>query len=220
MNIYDLLKTPGEHAFMANGVVGELEVALNVPDDTREHLVAVIGHPHSLFGGTMSNKVVTTTTKAFNALNIPSLRFNFRGVGKSEGVFDNGIGESEDMLKLVALLKEANPQSKFIFAGFSFGSFVAYRASAQHEHKMLITIAPPIERFDYQAYSKQPNPWLIIQGEADDVVDPQGVIEFATQNKPVLGLVRFKDTGHFFHGKLIELKECLIEKISLRVIEL
>lgn len=217
MNFNELLDKPGEHSLTLQGLAGDIEAQMLIPEKARKDFVAILGHPHSLHGGTMNNKVVTTMARTFNELNIISLRFNFRGVGLSEGVFNEGIGESEDMLLLADLWKKSFPEVHFIFAGFSFGSFVAYRTASQHEHELLITIAPPVERFDYQYFTDQPNPWVIIQGDQDDVVSPASVFEFAQSASPKLPVVIFKETGHFFHGKLVDLKSHLINEIKKRI---
>ncbi len=211
MQLEHVSQIAGEHRFFFEGQAGTLEACLVIPENANFSYTAFLGHPHSLQGGSMSNKVVTTMARAFRDLGIPSLRFNFRGVGASDGVFDNGIGESEDLLALVRLWAAIYPSSQCIFSGFSFGSYVAYRACAQWPHALLITIAPPIERYNYASFSPSPTPWHIIQGEQDEVVSSEGVFDFAAQHHPVLPLHRFPDTGHFFHGKLIELKALLVE---------
>ncbi len=207
------LNVPGEHRLIFSGVAGPLEAVLDVPERVNEDYLAILGHPHSLQGGTMNNKVVTTLARTFRTLNIPSLRFNFRGVGQSQGVYDAGIGESDDMLVLVHEWLQHRPQTQIFFAGFSFGSYVAYRAAAQHPHRMLITIAPPIHHFNYTEFLTPPCPWWVVQGDEDEVVPAQIVYDFAAQVTPSLPLIRFPDTGHFFHGKLIDLKTRLIDAI-------
>jgi uncharacterized protein len=202
----DKLNSAGEHAFFFEGGVGKIEAVLAVPPASIDNYVALLGHPHSLQGGSMTNKVVTTMARAFRELGIPSLRFNFRGVGASWGVYDAGIGESEDMLTLARLWREQYPNARFLFAGFSFGSYVAYRAAASFEHDLLITVAPAVHHYDYQEFSPPPTPWYILQGDEDEVVPLQLVLDFAAQATPTLPVIRFAETGHFFHGKLLVLK--------------
>lgn len=211
------LNIVGEHPFVFQGEAGQLEASLTVPPQAREDYVALLGHPHSLQGGTMNNKVVTTISRAFKELGIPSLRFNFRGVGQSEGSYDAGIGESQDMLALVGLWQQERPKARFLFAGFSFGSYVAYRAAAQCNNELVITIAPPVHHYNYCEFSKVPKPWLIMQGEVDEVVSLTLVLDFAKQFSPPLPVACFAETSHFFHGKLIELKAKLIETIQAQV---
>ncbi|MCW0218659.1 MAG: hypothetical protein OJI67_10085, partial [Prosthecobacter sp.] len=210
-------QTPGEHSFTFDGAAGTLEAILTQPTTLPGPYVALLGHPHSLQGGSMNNKVVTTMARAFRELNIPSLRFNFRGVGASQGVYDAGAGESEDMLALMRLWHAAFPDTRFIFAGFSFGSYVAWRAAAQSPHALLISIAPAVHHYDYKALPA-PHPWCVIQGDDDEVVPAQLVLDFAAQAVPPLPIVRFAETGHFFHGKLLELKTALIEMVEEQVL--
>ncbi|GGI89006.1 alpha/beta hydrolase [Legionella impletisoli] len=215
MNIKALLNEAGEHSFLRAGTAGEIEGILSVPNDVRFDFVAILGHPHSLQGGSMNNKVVTTMSRAFKELCIPSIRFNFRGVGQTDGEYDAGIGESEDMLAITDYWQKAMPEAKFIFAGFSFGSYVVYRVAAQHEHELLITVAPPVHHYDYEAFQHSPSPWIILQGDEDEVVPKDFVLKFAEElSLPVL---EFPKTGHFFHGRLVELKARLIDEIRRQV---
>jgi alpha/beta superfamily hydrolase len=206
----------GEHAFKFTGKEGHiLEASLVLPEQRKENLIAILGHPHSLQGGTMQNKVVTTLARTFKELAIPSIRFNFRGVGNSGGAFDQGLGESHDMQALTEQLKKFFPKLEFIFAGFSFGSYVAYRCAAQLSNRLLITIAPPVERFNYLEFPA-PSPWIIVQGDSDEVVSGEAVLKHSNTVRQDLAvrLLEFNDTGHFFHGKLIELKDRLIPVIT------
>ena len=220
MLITEKLNTPGEHPFFFQGQVGQLEVVLSVPDNVDKRYIAVLGHPHSLQGGTMNNKVVTTLVRVFKELNIASLRFNFRGVGQSDGTYDDGVGESEDMLLLARQWQQEIPDARFLFAGFSFGSYVAYRSAAQWNPYLLVTVAPPVHHYDYLEFSKAPSPWIVVQGDNDEVVPEQVVLDFVVKASSPLPLLRFADTGHFFHGKLIDLKTRLIEEVRNYVADL
>lgn len=217
MPFTDKLNTPGEHSLTLSGCAGSLEAVLSVPDAINTSYVAILGHPHSLQGGSMSNKVVTTMARVFKDLGVPSLRFNFRGVGQSEGIYDDGIGESEDMLALVRQWQQEQPDAQFIFAGFSFGSYVAYRTASQYPHSLLITIAPPVHHYNYTEFKPRTGSWVIVQGDADEVVPADLVMNFARDAQPAIPVIEFKDTGHFFHGKLIELKTRLLEYIQEQV---
>lgn len=214
MNLTKQLNIPGEHPLTLKGHKGDIEAVLTVPPEVRKGYIAILGHPHSLQGGTMNNKVVTTMARAFKDLNLPSLRFNFRGVGNSAGVYDSGLGESEDMLLIAEQWEKENSEPHFLFAGFSFGSYVAYRAAAQCAHALLITIAPPIHHYDYHEFVPPPNPWLIFQGDKDEVVPADRVFEFAINSAPCLPVVRFSEAGHFFHGRLLDLRSELIRAIQ------
>jgi alpha/beta superfamily hydrolase len=211
------IQNPGEHPLLLKGPAGIIEAVLTIPNNANERFFALLGHPHSLQGGSMSNKVVTTLARSCKELGLASLRFNFRGVGNSEGIYDAGVGESEDMLFLANSLRQEKPDLEFIFAGFSFGSYVAYRAAAQSSHRLLLTIAPAVNHCNYSEFKPQPQPWVVLQGEEDEVVTPALVYDFAQQSVPPLPLIRFPHTGHFFHGKLLELKANLMDVISHRV---
>ncbi|WP_419421206.1 alpha/beta hydrolase [Legionella sp. D16C41] len=212
------LTAPGEHAFCFEGKIGMLEAILTVPDQVHTNYLAILGHPHSLQGGTMQNKVVTTMARAFKELGIPTIRFNFRGVGQSAGYYDAGIGESEDMLILRQLWQRNYPNTQFIFAGFSFGSFVAYRAAAQSDAILLITIAPPVHHYNYLEF-RAPKHWYIFQGEEDDISPLDLVMNFANQANPKIPVISFAATGHFFHGNLLLLKSKLIDVIRAQVLK-
>lgn len=205
----------GEQRFIIEGLSGSIEGILTIPPDYQYDQLVLLGHPHSLQGGSMQNKVVTTMARAFKEKQIASIRFNFRGVGQSAGVYDNGVGESEDMMHLARLWKEQFPECRLLFAGFSFGSYVSYRAAAQMDSQLLISIAPPVHHYDYRQFAA-PLPWHIIQGDEDDVVPLDVVETFVQQFSPPLPLYRFAETGHFFHGKLLELKE-VVQTIITRL---
>lgn len=211
-----LLTTAGEKPFTFSAGALKMEGIVTVPEIVHPQLVAVLGHPHSLQGGSMNNKVVTTLARACKELGIPSVRFNFRQVGNSQGQFDNGIGESEDMLILSRLWQTEYPQCRFIFAGFSFGSYVAYRTAAHMAHELLISVAPPVHHYDYKALQPTPAPWCILQGETDEVVPSRLVIDFTQQM--ALPLTLFPHTGHFFHGQLLPLKAAVINIINEQVL--
>jgi uncharacterized protein len=182
------------------GPVGTLETVLNVPADTAVG-IALIAHPHSQQGGTLDNKVVQTLARAFFGLNYVAVRFNFRGVGKSSGAFDNGIGETEDALAVLAYARkrfgEALPVT---LAGFSFGSYVQTRVAYRIQAERLVLIAPAVGRFPLETV---PADTLIVHGEEDDVVPLNEVFAWARPQQ--LPIVVFPGTGHFFHGRLPQL---------------
>jgi alpha/beta superfamily hydrolase len=174
---------------------------------------AVVCHPHPLFGGTMDNKVVTTVARALHEIGMPTLRFNFRGVGASAGVFDQGVGETADADAVASWGAERWPGRTLVLAGFSFGGYVALRLAQQRVPRHLITIAPAITRFDVVGMAVPPCPWLVIQGDADDVVDPAAVIDWANGLDPKPRLVVLQGVGHFFHGRLHDLRDAVIDAI-------
>jgi alpha/beta superfamily hydrolase len=190
---------------------GAVEAIVEDPGAGGVHY-AVICHPHPLYGGTMDNKVVTTVARALHECAIPTLRFNFRGVGKSSGNYDDGIGETEDAAAVAAWGAVRWPGRSVIVAGFSFGGYVALRLAGQIAADRLIAVAPAILRFD--ANSRAPNcPFTIIQGDADEVVDPQAVIAWASALTPAPRLRVLPGVGHFFHGRLHELRDAVIDAI-------
>lgn len=213
MQLTDKLAIPGEHTYFFPGQVGQLEVVVTVPADANLNYVAILGHPNSLQGGSMNNKVVTTMVRVFKELNIPCVRFNFRGVGQSEGEYDEGIGESEDMQLIATQWLNELPNAKLIFAGFSFGSYVTYRVATRMQHAILISIAPAVHLYDYAEFSPEPTPWIVVQGDEDEVVPVAMVENFFAQTN-ALPILMFAKTSHFFHGQLIGLKQRLIDAMS------
>ncbi|HHL31986.1 MAG TPA: alpha/beta hydrolase [Oceanospirillales bacterium] len=196
-----------EKTFFLQGNAGKIECLAGHPakaDEDRK-TVGIICHPHPLFGGTMHNKVTHMIEKAFRELGLHTVRFNFRGVGESEGEFDNGIGETEDVLSIYRWLMEIFPEHEVWLAGFSFGSYTALRASKEIKPQQFLTVAPPVERFNYTDLSIPECPWLVIQGEDDDVVTPKAVYSFVNSLDPRPQLITFK-AGHFFHRRLLDLK--------------
>jgi alpha/beta superfamily hydrolase len=195
------------------GQAGALEAIAEDPGVPGESY-AVVCHPHPLFGGTMQNKVVTTVARALQESGIPTLRFNFRGVGASGGAFDQGAGETADAQAVASWGEQRWPGRTLVLAGFSFGGYVALRLAQQRDlqnlaPRLLITIAPAVQSFDAESTSVPRCPWLIIQGDADDVVDPAAVIHWATLLSPKPQLWVLQGAGHFFHGRLPELREAV-----------
>jgi uncharacterized protein len=173
---------------------------------------AVICHPHPVYGGTMDNKVVTTVARALHECSIATLRFNFRGVGQSRGVFDEGIGETADAAAVAAFAAARWPGRALVVAGFSFGGYVALRLAQQIRADRLIAIAPAVQFFE-PGTGAPDCPWVIIQGDADDVVDPKAVLGWASTLTPAPRVVVLPGVGHFFHGRLRELRDAVIDAI-------
>jgi len=192
------------------GPAGNIEALLHEPEHPPTAL-AIMCHPHSLHGGTMQNKVVYTLSRAFESAGAVTIRFNFRGVGESEGTFDNGFGESTD---LAAVHQWAREQLPLWLAGFSFGSFVAARMALDLNATRLISIAPAVTRFDFKEMTLPTCPWLIVQGDADEVVEPSAVFEWAKGLPASAQLQVIPDVGHFFHGQLITLRDIVLEWIK------
>ncbi len=191
-----------------NGPAGPLEAAVHLIEDAKR--IAIICHPNPLQEGTMDNKVVTTTARALNMKGITAVRFNYRGVGQSAGQYGNITGEVADCLAVVAWAKEQWPGLPLWLAGFSFGAYIAADVAAGVSTEQLISIAPSVDRMPYSNLPPIDCPWLVIQGEEDEVVDPNSVFQWYAGLKAQKTLVRFPQTGHFFHGKLIELREAIM----------
>jgi uncharacterized protein len=189
------------------GRAGVLEAVVETPVDAAPEAFMVICHPHPLHGGTMTNKVVTTLARSAHEISVPTLRFNFRGVGASAGSFDEGRGETDDALAAVAWGRERWPAATLWLAGFSFGGFVALRASTAPDAGSvgkLVTVAPALaNNFGTARDVRVPGcPWLIVQGDADDVVDASVVTQWSRELQPPPRLVTLAGVGHFFHGNL------------------
>ena len=196
-------------SFTVRGPAGGLEAASSPADgkaDGTSRGIAVICHPHPLHGGTMHNKVVTIIERALRELGLDTLRFNFRGIGQSEGAFDDGVGESEDLAAAVAWARKVRPGVALWLAGFSFGSYVVLRNAKRLDADALITVAPPVGRWDFDAIELPDCPWLVVQGEEDEVVDPQLVFDWVENLAVAPQLVRMPETSHFFHRRLMDLR--------------
>jgi hypothetical protein len=193
------------------GLVGGTTEGDDVPGKGVGSVTAfgVICHPHPLFGGTLDNKVVYSLARAFHDLGVPTIRFNFRGVGKSAGSFADGLGETEDVLAVVAAGREKWPEATLWLAGFSFGGAVAIRAADQANPELLVTVAPAIKRVCLDGVPIPTCPWLIVQGDRDDLVNHEEIIEWASKlaNQPEIALL--PGVEHFFHGKLNELRNAV-----------
>jgi hypothetical protein len=194
------------------GPAGRLEALVAVPEQFDGARVGVICHPHPLHGGTMDNKVVHTIARTFEELGLATVRFNFRGVGQSGGAFDDGIGETEDARAVCEWARGRWQSTELWLAGFSFGSYVATRLAAGAGRlgvTQLVTIAPPVQRFAFSGSVGVDCPWLIVQGDQDDLVDVNAVRRWSAGLVPAARLVVLAGVDHFFHGRLHELKDVL-----------
>jgi alpha/beta superfamily hydrolase len=195
------------------GPVGRLEAVVEEPAlASAPLLAAVLCHPHPLFGGTLHNKVVHTVARTLRAEGAATLRFNFRGVGASEGTHDNGVGEIQDALAAVVWARKRWPGAPLVLAGFSFGGAVAIEAAGTAEPAWLITVAPAVERVRMEQLSLPRCDWLVVQGDADEVIAPDSVLQWMTRWAPQARVRVLSGVGHFFHGRLHELQACLREE--------
>lgn len=201
---------PPREALTLPGPAGPIEALLDLPVGEPRGVVGVVCHPHPQHQGTMLNKVVHTIGRAMNDLGAPVLRFNFRGVGASEGAYADGLGETADVVAAATWLRGRFPGAELWLAGFSFGAAVAIRAAAQVAPRRLVSVAPPVVRMGALLEDASPGcPWLVVQGAADDVVDPGDVQAWVRSRLPPPQLALLPDVDHFFHGRLTLLRDTL-----------
>ena len=203
---------------LVDGAAGTIEVASSLPLSARA--VAVVAHPHPLFGGTMDNKVVTTVARAFTDAGVAVFRFNFRGVGASEGAHDQGRGEADDMLSVIEHAHEAVGGLPLHLAGFSFGGAVATRVSGLADFAQLVLVAPGFRRISEHGMGEAPDPLdpklgapgrhsaantMVVHGDLDETVPLSDSIAWATPRE--VPVVVVPGGEHFFHRKLHVLRE-------------
>jgi alpha/beta superfamily hydrolase len=196
------------------GPAGRLEAMTSCPSESDVQAVAVICHPHPLYGGSMQNKVVHYMAKSLNELGLRALRFNFRGVGASEGSYGEAFGEVEDLRAVLNWVAKRLPGSEIWLAGFSFGAYVALREASRGHVARLITVAPPINFFDFSALQPPTCPWLLIQGDRDETVPAQEVMRWAHSLRVPPDMVRMRGADHFFHGQLNALRDVMVEHLG------
>ena len=191
-----------ETRMLLYGAVGAIELLINGVE--KPHALALICHPHPLHGGSMDNKVVFTLARACRDSNMIAVRFNFRGVGYSEGIHDDGIGELGDACVILAKLLTDLP---VILAGFSFGAAIATQLAQTVHCAGLLLSAPPVPRYGLDSIATVNVPVLLLQCDDDEVTDSLEVYYwFERLSAPKKTLRRWPQGGHFFHGMLAELK--------------
>jgi alpha/beta superfamily hydrolase len=189
---------------LADGPAGALEVVANVPAAPAAG-IALVAHPHPLEGGTLDNKVAHTIAKAFFGLGYVAVRFNFRGVGASAGAFDHGRGETDDALAALAWARgRYGVALPVALAGFSFGSFVQTRVATRVHAERLVLVGPAVKRFEVGTV---PPDTIVVHGEEDDVVPLADVFDWARPQQ--LPVIVFPGCGHFFHGRLPQLRDTI-----------
>jgi uncharacterized protein len=209
------LKPPLAERTALAGPAGPLQALIETPRTEGGGMplvtaFAVVCHPHPLYGGTLDNKVVYTLARTLEQLGAPAIRFNFRGVGASAGRYDEGRGETDDALAVIAYGRQRWPGAQLWLAGFSFGGAVALRAAARGQPERLITVAPGVSTVPLADVEPPRCPWLIVQGDADEVVPPEAVRSFAQRLSPASELKTLPGAGHFFHGRLNELRDAVL----------
>ena len=204
------------------GPAGALELRL-YESKKQSRGILVMCHPHPLYQGNMDNKVVTIAVKAFAELGFDTVRFNYRGVGQSEGEYGKGVGEAEDLLAVVDWLKkyyaeksieidhslEAGSDFNFgplYLGGFSFGCYVAYRGAGLLNPEGLLLVAPAVAHLNFEELPVPTMPTLVIQGDADEVVSAEATYQFVDRLGHPFQLEKLPSVGHFFHGQLLTLK--------------
>ena len=202
-------KLPKSQKFELDGPVGHLEALLEAPQETDIVGCAVICHPHPLHSGTMQNKVSHTLARSFVGQGFIALRFNFRGVGESDGAFGEGRGELEDVFAAMDYLSDKMADLPLWVSGFSFGAAMAVRAAAERRTAGLVSIAPAVSRFAESMPSQPDCPWLILQGDQDELVDVDETIAWVNGLEPGPELQILEGAEHFFHGKLILLRQAV-----------
>lgn len=197
---------------LLSGPAGALEVAIDRPAGEARG-AAIVAHPHPLHGGTLTNKVVQTLARAFVLEGWTAVRFNFRGVGRSEGAYDDGRGELEDLL---AVVEAAAPAGPLCLAGFSFGAFVTshavQRLHAGREIQRLVLVGAAASRFEVAPVPAELHArTLVVHGEQDDTVPLASVMDWARPQ--VLPVLVVPGGGHFFHGQLPLLRELVLRHL-------
>ena len=188
------------------GAAGDIELIVDLPA-AAPRAVAVCCHPHPLFGGTLTNKVIHTVARGFTAQGAAAVRFNFRGVGASQGAHDDGIGETDDLVTVADWARSRWPDLPLWLGGFSFGSYVALRGAARLAPALLVTVAPPVGRWDFSSIAAPTCPWLVVQGSEDELVPAAGVVAWAQTLQPAVRIAMLDGATHFFHGRLHELQD-------------
>jgi alpha/beta superfamily hydrolase len=206
---------PVPKAVTIDGPAGPLEARVEDPlAGGRPAVIGVVCHPHPLYGGTMQNKVVHTLARAMQELGAPTVRFNFRGVGASAGTYDAGRGELDDAIAVVAWARAQWSCESLWLAGFSFGSSVALQAAPMARPLALVTVAPPVGRILAHDTPHPGCPWLVVQGDHDELVDFGTVRSWVAGYADPPELRVFEGAEHFFHGRLGELRAAVVDYLS------
>jgi alpha/beta superfamily hydrolase len=183
------------------GPAGPLEALLDLPAG-EPRAVAVFGHPHPLHGGTMHTKALYQAAKAMPRIGVAALRFNFRGVGRSAGTFDTGIGEKDDFRAAISFVAERFPDTPIWAAGMSFGSWVAMTVGAEDPRiSLVLGIAPPVDSYDFEILKTCTLPKFIVHGEEDELISIKDVRKFYSQIPEPKELITIEEANHLFEMK-------------------
>lgn len=213
MHDQNVLPAPGQtRTELIPGAVGVIETLLAAPRGPAAGF-AVICHPHPLFGGALSNKVVYTLAGCALKSGWYAARFNFRGVGRSGGLHDEGRGETDDTLTVVEWLRARLPGAPLLLAGFSFGAFVSIRAAERARPALQVSVAPPFGKY-IGALPKPPRPdcpWLVVHSRDDDTVSYADTMGELSHYRPAPEIATLDGAGHFFHGRLGDLQHAVLD---------
>ncbi len=212
-------KPPRAERLFIDGPAGRLQAILELPGEQMPVGSAVVCHPHPQHGGTMHNKVAHTLARAFVRMGFAALRFNFRGTEESEGDYDEGNGELDDALAAIAWMRARDPETTLWVAGFSFGAAIAVKAAVATEVDGLISVAPAISRFASGLDSQPACPWQIVQGDQDELVDVDETVAWVNELEPGPELLIIPDGEHFFHGRLVELREAVAAFVDKSMVD-
>lgn len=204
-------KHPVMEKLFLEGPEGRLQAILERPGEGALAGAAVVCHPHPQHGGTLHNKVAHTLARAFVRSGFEVLRFNFRGTEQSEGRYDNGVGELDDALAAIEYMRARHGAYPLWLAGFSFGAAIAVKAAVATHIDGLVSVAPAISRFAAGMESQPECPWLIVQGDEDELVDVEETVAWVDSLEPGPELLIVNGGEHFFHGRLTDLREAVIE---------
>ena len=197
------------------GPAGPLQAILHEREDQEPEIVALVCHPHPLYGGTLDNKVAHRIAATLHELGAAVLRFNFRGAGESAGQFDHGAGELEDARVAFDWIAARHPRARRWVAGFSFGSWVAARlAAGRTDVDQLILVAPPVTRSSFEVMVDSPVPKLVVQGTNDDVCPPEHLQQQYPRWSEPKRLILVPQATHFFDRQLAALGQVLAEALA------
>ncbi len=212
----DTLRTPetfpeGNSNIILRGPAGDLEAVTHTAEQESTHpaigkATAIICHGVIQNAAHMHNKVVMMMDRSMRELGINTIKFDFRGVGASEGEYDAGHGESQDLLAVAAWVKTVQPDHDLWLGGYGFGCYVTIRACQKLDIKHLISISPPVERYDFESLPEPQCPWLVIQGMDDDKVNPEAVYKWVDSNQTPPQLIRIPDANNDYHRHLMDLR--------------
>lgn len=202
---------PLTEPLVIEGPLGALQAIVDTPVDADASHVAVVCHPHPVYGGTMTNKVVHMLAKSFNERGAPAVRFNYRGVGASAGSYDEGNGETDDTLAVLDWAARRWPGAQLWLGGFSFGGAIAIRAAVARDVRRLVTVAPAIQRVSVESSRLPRCPWLLVQGDRDELVDAAEIQRWVASLAAPPEVALLSGVDHFFHSRLNELRAVVLD---------